>query len=111
MNTNRSKKLLFIVPPYFNADDYLDNNRAAVLPAFTIPYGILSMEAYLKKELTDTAAISFIDLNITLQKLIDSAVAKNYLDVFVEELNSKLEDFKPDFVGISALFNSSSKYI
>jgi hypothetical protein len=36
------KKLPFIIPPYFNADDYLDNGRTAVLPQFTIPYGILS---------------------------------------------------------------------
>ena len=30
------KKLLFIIPPYFNADDYLNKSRAASLTSFTI---------------------------------------------------------------------------
>jgi hypothetical protein len=44
------KKVLFIIPPYFNADDYLNKNRAAVLPSFTMPYGILSMETYFSRQ-------------------------------------------------------------
>ena len=48
------KKLLFIIPPYFNADDYLNKSRAAVLPAFTMPYGILSMESYLSARCRST---------------------------------------------------------
>jgi hypothetical protein len=36
------KKLLFIIPPYLNADDYLNDVRAPVPPQFAIPYGILS---------------------------------------------------------------------
>ena len=42
------KKVLFIVPPYFNIADYLGNSITVALPAFTIPYGILSMDAFLK---------------------------------------------------------------
>lgn len=104
-------KLLFIIPPYFNAADYLDKTRAAVLPAFTIPYGILSMEAYLKKACRSPVEIRLIDFNITLKRLVEQRTVDSHEKVFAEELRSVLDDFRPDIVGVSALFNSSFRYI
>ena len=63
-------KIIFVIPPYFNADDYITNDKAAVLPAFTVPYGILSLEAYLNKKSTNPVRVEVCDLNITLHKLI-----------------------------------------
>ncbi|MCC7253998.1 radical SAM protein [Hyphomicrobium sp.] len=104
-------KLLFVVPPYFNAADYLDKSRAAVLPAFTIPYGILSMEAYLKKACRSAVEIRLVDLNITLKRLVEERQADAHNRIFAEELSAVLAEFRPDIVGISALFNSSFGYI
>jgi len=105
------KKVLFIIPPYFNADDYLNKSRAAVLPAFTIPYGVLSMEAYLGATCARPVAFELLDLNIMLQLLVEENFAGDYMAVFAEEISEKLRAFKPHFVGVSALFNSSNRYI
>jgi radical SAM superfamily enzyme YgiQ (UPF0313 family) len=105
------KKLLFIIPPYFNADDYLNRSRAAVLPSFTIPYGILSMESYLSAHCKSALEMQLLDLNITLQRLVEQRFEGDYTAVFAQEINARLHVFRPQFVGISALFNSSNRYI
>lgn len=105
------KKILFIIPPYFNADDYLNKVRAAVLPAFTIPYGILSLESYLAANCKSPIAFEMLDLNITLQKLIETRFSGDYLKVFSQEIEARMREFTPDFVGVSALFNSANRYI
>ncbi|CAN7197809.1 radical SAM protein [Rhizobium sp. LjRoot254] len=105
------KKVLFVIPPYFNAADYLDKSRASVLPAFTIPYGILSMEAYLTRYCTNLEEIRLVDFNLTLKRLVEERSVDNYERVFNAELVEILKDFQPDIVGISALFNSSFGYI
>ncbi|MCE7030896.1 B12-binding domain-containing radical SAM protein [Jiella avicenniae] len=105
------KKILFVIPPYFNAADYLDPSRATVLPAFTVPYGILSMEAYLTKHCQNLGGLRLIDFNVTLKRLVDERSAASHEAVFRAELQAILKEFEPDFVGISALFNSSFGYI
>lgn len=105
------KKVLFIIPPYFNADDYLNKDRAAVLPAFTLPYGILSMESYLKTACKSALELQLLDLNVTLQRLIKENFSGDYMAVFSDEIVSRLRDFNPQYVGVSALFNSSNRYI
>ncbi|MFG1480202.1 radical SAM protein [Xanthobacter sp. V4C-4] len=104
-------KLLFVIPPYFNAADYLDKSRAAVLPAFTIPYGILSMEAYLTAHCTRLEAVRLVDLNVTLKRLVEERAVGDFEAVFAAELQAIISEFQPDIVGISGLFNSSSRYI
>ena len=105
------RKLLFVIPPYFNAADYLDKTRAAVLPAFTVPYGILSMEAYLTKHCERLGELRLVDLNVTLKRLVEERSVDSYEEVFRAELRAVLDEFRPDIVGISALFNSSFGYI
>jgi anaerobic magnesium-protoporphyrin IX monomethyl ester cyclase len=105
------KKVLFIIPPYFNADDYLNKSRAAVLPAFTIPYGILSLESYLSANCKSPIDAQLLDLNITLQRLVENNFAGDYIGVFSQEIEKRLREFNPQFVGVSALFNSSNRYI
>jgi radical SAM superfamily enzyme YgiQ (UPF0313 family) len=105
------KKVLFIIPPYFNADDYLNKSRAAVLPAFTVPYGILSLESYLRANCKSPIDMRMLDLNITLQKLVEANFAGDYMACFRREIEQRLREFGPQFVGVSALFNSSNRYI
>ena len=105
------KKLLFIIPPYFNADDYLNHDRAAVLPQFTIPYGILSMASYLTATCKSPLELQILDLNVTLHELVAKGFAGDYIRVFNEEIEKQLQAFNPQIVGVSALFNSSNRYI
>jgi anaerobic magnesium-protoporphyrin IX monomethyl ester cyclase len=105
------RKVLFIIPPYVNADDYLNKSRAAVLPAFTIPYGILSLQSYLGATCRSPVELQMLDLNITLQELVEQRFAGDYMDVFRREIETRLREFNPRFVGVSALFNSSNRYI
>jgi anaerobic magnesium-protoporphyrin IX monomethyl ester cyclase len=105
------KKLLFIIPPYFNADDYLNKSRAAILPSFTMPYGILSMESYLSAHCRSEIDLQLLDLNITLQRLVEQRFEGDYTAVFAREIEARLRNFRPQFAGISALFNSSNRYI
>ena len=106
-----NEKTTFHYSPYFNADDYLNNNRAAMSPQFTIPYGILSMESYLKAACKSPIELQMIDLNVTLQKLIADRFEGDYTRVFSEEIEDRLRTINPQFVGVSALFNSSNRYI
>ncbi len=105
------KTILFIIPPYFNADDYLNKSRSAVLPAFTVPYGILSLEAYLKANCRAPVGMRTLDLNIALQTLVEQDFSGDYVSVFRAEIEMALREFAPQFVGVSALFNSSNRYI
>ncbi|WP_230971259.1 hypothetical protein [Nitrogeniibacter aestuarii] len=41
----RTERLLFIIPPDFSVDDDVGACRGNTLPPFTIPCGILSMDA------------------------------------------------------------------
>jgi anaerobic magnesium-protoporphyrin IX monomethyl ester cyclase len=105
------KKVLFIIPPYFNADDYLNKSRAAVLPAFTIPYGILSMQSYLRATCKSPLDLRLLDLNVTLNRLVEDNFQGDYNAVFAREIEQFLTEFNPLYVGVSALFNSSQRYI
>lgn len=104
-------RLLFVIPPYFNASDYIGKVRNAVLPAFTIPYGILSMETYLRKNCQTELEIQLVDLNVTLKELVEDGRADDHEQIFANQLRGILEQFRPDIVGVSALFNSSFRYI
>jgi anaerobic magnesium-protoporphyrin IX monomethyl ester cyclase len=105
------KKVLFIIPPYFNADDYLNKSRAAVLPTFTIPYGILSLQTFLNATCKSPLEMQMLDLNITLRKLAEENFTGDYMAVFRREIERQLREFTPHFAGVSALFNSSNRYI
>ena len=76
-----------------------------------MPYGILSMESYLNARCASTIEIQLLDLNITLQKLVDKRFEGDYATVFAEKIEARLLEFRPQFVGVSALFNSSNRYI
>ena len=108
------RDLLFVIPPYFNAADYLDKERAAVLPAFTIPYGILSMEAYFKEHGRTRGELSTLDLNITLNRLVEGRSVDDFRAVFRAEALSVLERDRPQVVGVSAValaVESGSDYV
>ena len=103
------KKILFIIPPYFNyiLDEYEIITEQK--PVFTIPYGVLSISAYIKKNCDKQIEVSVLDLNIEMQNLIDNP--NDMIKKLSECVKNKVKDFKPHYIGISALFNTQYNYL
>ena len=107
-----SERILFIIPPYFNIDDYLPgNNRSSVMPPFTIPYGILSLQAYLAAHCARSVEIDVLDLNLPMRQAVDNNDTADLLARFEALVAERAQSFKPTITGISALFNISFRYI
>jgi len=104
-------RILFIIPPYFNIDDYGPDNHASVLPPFTIPYGILSLHAYLKARCSKPVEVDFLDLNLPLRQAVERGETEHILARFDCLIAERIDSFQPTVVGISALFNISFRYI
>lgn len=105
------KKILFIIPPYFNFKN-IGNDSLDSIPVFTTPYGILSLIAYVKKHATNEVDFAILDLNLEAYKLTQC----NNCNIDLEnELYSKVHDEITknnfDIVGISALFNNAYSYL
>lgn len=107
-----SERILFIIPPYFNIDDYLPgNNRSSVMPPFTIPYGILSLQAYMKAHCTTPVEIEIMDLNLPMRQAVEANDTEGLLSHFDDMIAERVREFRPTIAGISALFNISFRYI
>nr|WP_305906542.1 cobalamin-dependent protein [Methylomarinum sp. Ch1-1]MDP4519231.1 cobalamin-dependent protein [Methylomarinum sp. Ch1-1] len=98
-------------PPYFNVDDYRADNRSSVLPPFTIPYGILSLHAYLADRCSVSPEIDILDLNLPLRQAVTEGDTDRILSRFDELVAERVRTFRPTLAGISALFNVSFRYL
>lgn len=107
----KHERILFVIPPYFNIDEYGGDTRANVLPPFTIPYGLLSLDAYLKTTCRSQLDIAILDLNLPLKEALEANRVEDFGMMFDRLLGRMVRDFKPTIVGISALFNVSFRYI
>jgi radical SAM superfamily enzyme YgiQ (UPF0313 family) len=105
------QRLLFIVPPYFNVDDYTSASRGNTLPPFTIPYGILSMEGYLKARCRCAIQTRILDLNLPLRAAIEAGDAHDIHARFEALIGQTIREFEPTVIGISALFNITFRYM
>lgn len=110
-------KILFIIPPYPSYDSFVNpgfNERVVVKKSGNfgnvvtdMPMGLLSISSYLKKNAEVKAKL--IDFNVILNK-IDDFRYNSFSELFSEILSEKeWLDFKPDIIGISALFAPSYK--
>jgi anaerobic magnesium-protoporphyrin IX monomethyl ester cyclase len=106
-----SRKLLFIIPPYFQIEDFTDEDRTNVYPQFTMPYGILSLDSFLKSKFNGNLETRLLDFNVLLSDLVASGKTGNWKQQFFDEIRTLLTDFQPDVTAISALFNSSFGYL
>jgi anaerobic magnesium-protoporphyrin IX monomethyl ester cyclase len=97
-------KILFIIPPFFNIQDYASKSHTSQRPVFTIPYGILSLAAYVKAHSKRDIQLEIIDLNLEAFKLLN--IAKDIESEITTLIKNKMENYAPDIVGISALFNT-----
>jgi len=103
------ERLLFVIPPYFSMDNY--NSRSGILPPFTVPYGVLSLYTYLKDRFKNTVEAKVIDLNIYLREELTRSSVTDLSGLSEHLLTEHLKDFTPSIVGISALFNTSFRYM
>lgn len=110
-STGREERILFIIPPYFNVDDYMGGDRANVLPSFTIPYGILSLDAYLRARCTVPVTVDILDLNLPLRQAVEAGDVSRIQAVFDELIKERVRSARPVIIGISALFNVSFRYM
>ncbi len=108
MNTER---ILFVIPPYFNIDDFFSENRLGVLPPFTIPYGVLSLSAYIEHTCRKKVHVRILDLNVSLKETLRESNRVDFNALFKELLHQHITDFSPTIIGISALFNISFRYL
>lgn len=106
-----NERILFIIPPYFNVDDYGADNRSSVMPPFTIPYGMLSLHAYLKARCAAPPEVDILDLNLPMREAVTGGDTQDILARFDRLITDRVRDFQPTMVGISALFNISFRYI
>jgi anaerobic magnesium-protoporphyrin IX monomethyl ester cyclase len=109
MNVKRTKSILFIIPPYYPVNEYGSKSLSSQQPVFTIPYGVLSLSAYVQANSTFEIKISILDLNLEVFKLVGTS------DDSQENIRSLIKDkmakHRPDFVCISALFNTCYNYL
>ncbi len=109
----KTKKILFIIPPYFNIQDYIKNDKKSILPQLAIPYGVLSIDSYLRSHSIYTVKSEVLDLNLQVYKIVNSGkegIYDNIQDILREIILRRLEK-KFDVAAISALFNPCYYYL
>lgn len=86
------KKIMIIIPPYFNIEEYLNSKDLNIKkPVFTIPYGVLSILAYIKKYVNDMEA-EILDLNVVIYDLCHSDIDySEKINEIIEKKNRKIQ--------------------
>lgn len=93
MEPTIKKNVLFIVLPYLVKRGNLKSSKLRSFKAF--PYGLLSVATYLKTQASDKVNIQILDCNFNDGR--DLALA----------IKEKLNEFRPDIVGLSMMFDNS----
>lgn len=97
MKTISKRKILLVVLPYLVKRGYLKSSKLRSFKAF--PYGLLSIATYLKKKAGNSTDVQVLDCNFSDGK------------DFLSELKKRLDEFQPDIVGLSMMFDNSYKYV
>ncbi|RJR35543.1 MAG: radical SAM protein [Deltaproteobacteria bacterium] len=104
-----TKNILFIIPPFFHIRDYTSGAHTSQIPVLTIPYGVLSLAAYLKANAHCEIQTRIVDLNFEAFRLCNNSADLNAdLKAIIKD---NMFDFQPDIVGISALFNTCYNHL
>jgi radical SAM superfamily enzyme YgiQ (UPF0313 family) len=93
-----SYKIIFVIPPYLG--DKVEAIRPTKLKSFfAFPYGVLCLASYIKRATVGAHQVKIVDLN---RYSVDQGLAR---------FKEALDDFKPDIVGLSVMFDVSYKYV
>jgi len=103
------KKILFIIPPYFDIKNYISKQLKARVPIFTLPSGVISIATFVRAYSTHDVRVEILDLNREIYKLCNIAgdIEEKLKDLIVK----RMLRFDPDIVGISSLFNVCYNYL
>lgn len=105
----RMKKVLFIIPTSYDINDLINKKHSSNTLALTIPYGVLSLAAYIEEYSKCDIEVGILDLNLEIHKAIASIT--NVEDTIKTTIVKKIRNFTPDIIGISALFDVSICYL
>lgn len=101
------QRILFIIPLY----DYMGESTTIAMPAFSMPYGMLSIDVYIKANVKDEIETDLLDLNIEAFRFITGECEYNDDSYLTDLVKDKAHNYQPDIVGISNLFNTSYDYL
>jgi len=91
-------KIMFVIPPYLG--DKVEAIRPTKLRSFlAFPYGVLCLASYINTATGNAHDIKIVDLNSHMPDKRDA------------HFKAALDEFKPDIVGLSVMFDVSYKYV
>ena len=91
-------KIMFVIPPYLG--DKVEAIRPTKLRSFlAFPYGVLCLASYINRVTAGAHDIKIIDLN------------RFNVEQARTHFKDALDEFKPDIVGISVMFDVSYKHV
>jgi len=95
-------KILFIVPPMGSIESYKPKGPGQKKYVLTPPYGLLSLISYahLARE-----EVKIVDCNRIISEGVDNE------NEMIDRVKTQILEFCPDFVGVSALFNTCFPYL
>ena len=101
---NGCQRILFINPPNVPEEDYDVNiakdNRYPVYP----PTGFAELSGALQKRGYPRENIAILDLNLLMQMRLKKDSDAFQYGVWKDELREKIEEFKPDAIGLTCMF-------
>jgi radical SAM superfamily enzyme YgiQ (UPF0313 family) len=101
-----SKRILFIIPPFGPIENYLFKTPGQKKTVLTLPYGVLSIISYINRNIKHD--IRILDCNKIILENIENDNIENVIN---SKIKSEVLDMQPDFICISALFNTSFSHI
>ncbi|MDP2947861.1 MAG: cobalamin-dependent protein, partial [Nanoarchaeota archaeon] len=105
------KRILFVIPPLSSFKDFYSKNQTLRMTNSSIPYGVLSLIAYINKDKKNYEA-QILDCNqataIFFKKKVSVA---NFRINLINKIKSHILKFKPQYICISALFNTNFPHL
>lgn len=101
-----TKKIFFIIPPHGSFDSYKPKGSGQKKNFLTPPYGALSIISFINKRKKHN--IKIFDCNKEIFEHLDSDDLETTI---FDNLNRIIMEFKPDYIFISALFNTSFQHM
>ena len=103
------KRVLIIVPPFFKIEEDERNRIQFKRNFFSLPYGVLSMAAYVNKYSKNAIKFHVLDLNIEVTQHSDIKI--NTDSLIKDIVSERIKSFQPEIVGISALIITCYNYL
>lgn len=106
------EKILFIMLPDYQLE--VKSSAADWRPPFLcVPYGIISIAGYIRKYVKRDLDMQVFNLNEILYEyaISDQIDVEGLFDKIEVEIKQRIEDFKPDMIACSTLFNACFAYV